>query len=153
MLTEALQRMWINQPSTLQPLHHLDGTNVLAQYEYGSTWRVWFLSGNVVSQQVLQSALSKGWHTMNEATEAKTTSIVGNWIEVPGIVLINLTPHDGPAPNTMFTASHIPGAFFVRMHDCRVEKLATWQPPIKEHWLVRLARWISRTGDVAPNVR
>ena len=23
-------RMWINQPSTLQPLHHLHGTNVLA---------------------------------------------------------------------------------------------------------------------------
>jgi hypothetical protein len=25
-----IRRMWINQPSTSQPLHHLHGTNVLA---------------------------------------------------------------------------------------------------------------------------
>lgn len=56
-----MQRMWINQPSTLQPLHHLHGTNVLAAHEYGSTWRVYFLAGNAVSMQVPHATLSKGW--------------------------------------------------------------------------------------------
>lgn len=60
-----MERMFINQPSTSQPLHHLNGTNVLATYEYGKTWRVYFLSGDafndVISMQVPQNCLSKGW--------------------------------------------------------------------------------------------
>lgn len=51
-----MTRMWINQPSTLQPLHHLHGTNVLAQ---GT--RVWFLAGDVISMEVPPNVLSKGW--------------------------------------------------------------------------------------------
>jgi hypothetical protein len=48
-----IKRYWINQPSTMQPLHHLHGTNVLAIYEYyGSTSKVYFLSGEVISMQV-----------------------------------------------------------------------------------------------------
>lgn len=55
-------RMWIDQPSSLQPHHKLHGTNVLAHPEYdGPTVRVYFLTGNVVSQQVLKNALSHGW--------------------------------------------------------------------------------------------
>lgn len=54
-------RMWINQPSTLQPLHHLHGINVLAVHEYDDTYRIYFLSGPIVSQQVFASALSPGW--------------------------------------------------------------------------------------------
>ena len=56
-----LVRMWINQPSTLQPLHRLHGTNVLAQTDNNTTSRVWFLSGDVISQQVPVNALSWGW--------------------------------------------------------------------------------------------
>lgn len=56
-----VERMWINQPSTLQPLHHLNGTNVLAYHEYDNTWRVYFLSGDIISMQVLSTCLSKGW--------------------------------------------------------------------------------------------
>ena len=56
-----LKRMWINQPSTLQPLHHLHGTNVLAHHEYDTTWRVYFLSGPVISQQVFRLQLAEGW--------------------------------------------------------------------------------------------
>lgn len=56
-----IERMWINQPSTLQPLHHLHGTNVLASHEYDDTWQVYFLSGGVISMQVLSLCLSKGW--------------------------------------------------------------------------------------------
>lgn len=56
-----MERMWINQPSTLQPLHHLHGTNVLAMGDINRVSRVWFLSGPVISQQVPSNALSRGW--------------------------------------------------------------------------------------------
>lgn len=56
-----LLRMWVNQPSTLQPLHHLHGTNVLAATDYGDTYRIFFLSGDVISQQAPRNALSAGW--------------------------------------------------------------------------------------------
>lgn len=55
------QRKWINQPSTLQPLHHLNGVNVLAVPEYGDTWTIYFLSGDVISQQAPAATLSDGW--------------------------------------------------------------------------------------------
>lgn len=54
-------RMWINQPSTLQPLHKLDRTNVLAVEDGDRVMRVYFLSGPIVSQQVPRNALSPGW--------------------------------------------------------------------------------------------
>lgn len=53
-------RMWINQPSTLQAHHGLHGQNVLATRE-GDVWRVYFLSGDVISMQLPINALSKGW--------------------------------------------------------------------------------------------
>lgn len=56
-----MKRMWINQPSTLQPLHKLHGTNVLAKRDTDATCRVYFLSGDVVSQQVPKGVLSSGW--------------------------------------------------------------------------------------------
>lgn len=56
-----MKRMWINQPSTLQPLHKLHGTNVLAQSDTDDTYRVYFLSGDVMSQQVPKNTLSDGW--------------------------------------------------------------------------------------------
>jgi hypothetical protein len=54
-------RMWINQPSTSQPLHHLHGTNVLALRENDDTCRIYFLSGDVISQQAPRLSLSSGW--------------------------------------------------------------------------------------------
>lgn len=59
-LSQSVARMWINQPSSQQPLHHLHGTNVLAVQENSTTYRVYFLSGSVISQQVSYSALSPG---------------------------------------------------------------------------------------------
>jgi hypothetical protein len=56
-----LTRMWVNQPSTLQAHHKLHGVNVLAAPELGDTVRVYFTSGDVVSQQMSKAALSKGW--------------------------------------------------------------------------------------------
>lgn len=60
-MANALTRMWIDQPSTLQPHHALHGTNVLAEHEFGDTMRIYFLSGAVSNQQISKMALSAGW--------------------------------------------------------------------------------------------
>jgi hypothetical protein len=56
-----VKRMWINQPSTAQPMHERDGENVLAVLEYDTTYRVYLLHGDVVSMQMLAEWLSPGW--------------------------------------------------------------------------------------------
>lgn len=56
-----MERMWINQPSTLQPLHKLNGVNVLAVEETDKIMRVYFLTGDTISQQVPRLCLSSGW--------------------------------------------------------------------------------------------
>lgn len=56
-----MKRMWVNQPSTLQPYHKLHGARVLGVHEYESTFRIYFTEGAVVSQQILACALSEGW--------------------------------------------------------------------------------------------
>lgn len=60
-MTSKLTRMWINQPSGRQPLHAMHGTNVLAEPENGDTMRIFFLSGDVVSQRASRLWLSEGW--------------------------------------------------------------------------------------------
>lgn len=56
-----IQRMWINQPSTLQPLHDYHGINVLAQEEMSGSFTVYFLSGPIISMRVPRNAISYGW--------------------------------------------------------------------------------------------
>jgi hypothetical protein len=76
-----MDRMWINQPSTNQPFHKLHGTNVLACHPYDEpeqehvsgvnvlsrplsyvkVTKIYFLSGDVVSQVIHENALSAGW--------------------------------------------------------------------------------------------
>lgn len=63
-----MRRMWINQPSTLQPNHKLHGINVLAcpreiiDFEINEpTRRIYFLDGPVISMEILASSLSDGW--------------------------------------------------------------------------------------------
>jgi hypothetical protein len=58
-----MKRMWINQPSTLQPLHSLHGTCVLAAPTSDSfeATTVYFLSGDVVSMAAPKLSLSDGW--------------------------------------------------------------------------------------------
>jgi hypothetical protein len=63
-MTMTLKRMWINQPSTLQPLHKYHGRNVLA-YKEGTVYRIYFLSGRVVSMQAPSGCLSLGWIRQN----------------------------------------------------------------------------------------
>lgn len=58
-----MKRMWIDQPSSLQPLHSEHGTNVLAceeDYTPGSV-KIYYLSGPVISAVVFKICLSNGW--------------------------------------------------------------------------------------------
>ena len=52
-------RAWINQPSTLQPLHRLHGTRFIAQDSGERSVRIWFTEGDVHSMEVLRECLSK----------------------------------------------------------------------------------------------
>lgn len=63
------RRMWVNQPSALQPHHALHGVRVLAVRD-GDSERVYFLDGDVVDQQMLPSALSPGWPAHLRSQEA-----------------------------------------------------------------------------------
>lgn len=60
-----MERAWINQPSTLDTLHALHGTNVLADFggknETEKTVQIFYLSGEVHSSQIPRLCLSKGW--------------------------------------------------------------------------------------------
>jgi hypothetical protein len=72
----TLERMWINQPSTLDALHALHGTNVLAEREDETTMRIFFLSGDVVCQQASPLSLSSGWRPLTPATPEEVIEVV-----------------------------------------------------------------------------
>lgn len=59
----GIQRCWINQPSTSQPLHNWHGLNVLAHIEEGETKMatVYPLKGETISMYIPIICLSKGW--------------------------------------------------------------------------------------------
>ena len=57
-----MRRMFINQPSTHQPLHKFHGVKVLAEDKpVLSSVRVYFLDGPLISMLVMESYLSQGW--------------------------------------------------------------------------------------------
>lgn len=57
-----LQRVWINQPSTLQTHHNLHGTKVLVDFSKDkSSPDVYFLGRGVHRMRVSAEALSSGW--------------------------------------------------------------------------------------------
>lgn len=60
--TSELARYWINQPSKLQYYHKLHGTNVLGYLEYEGTFRIYYLSGDIISSQIPSICLSEGWN-------------------------------------------------------------------------------------------
>jgi hypothetical protein len=62
-LDDVFRRKWINQPSVFQPLHHLNGMNVLAVRENDTTSRIYFLQGDIVSMQCSPMLLVDGWRS------------------------------------------------------------------------------------------
>lgn len=63
-----MERMWVNQPSTSQPLHKYHGQNVLYDRK-GQT--LYFCRGSVISMMVPTNPLplSFGWQTQSEQKE------------------------------------------------------------------------------------
>lgn len=55
------KRMWVNQPSALQPLHHYHGTLVLAVPYTDESMAVYFLDGETSSAVLPRETLSDGW--------------------------------------------------------------------------------------------
>ena len=57
-----MMRMWINQPSTLQPLHKHNGKNVLVDCrEEGKFVNMYFTQGDIISCRGPRVCLSHGW--------------------------------------------------------------------------------------------
>jgi hypothetical protein len=56
-----IRRMFVNQPSSLQPHHDLHGARVLAIAETETHYRVYFTEGSVISMMMTKLALSEGW--------------------------------------------------------------------------------------------
>jgi hypothetical protein len=58
-----MERYWINAPSTHNPLHDMNGRNVLADLSESTekTVQVFFAEGDVISAQIPKLYLSKGW--------------------------------------------------------------------------------------------
>jgi len=54
-----IYRAWVNQPSTLQPLHSLNGTKCIAVDTGNRSVRIYFTEGPVHSMEVLRECLSK----------------------------------------------------------------------------------------------
>jgi hypothetical protein len=54
-----IYRAFINQPSTLQPLHTLNGVRCLVQDNGGNTIKVFFTSGPVHSMQIPRNCVSR----------------------------------------------------------------------------------------------
>lgn len=104
-MTTALKRMWINQPSTLQPLHKLHGTNVLARHEYGDTWQIFFLSGDVISKQASKLCLSEGWLPPGHKPSVENSEIVDVVVGLHKALAKMLDKHD-PDSNVAEWLSH-----------------------------------------------
>lgn len=60
------RRMWVNQPSTLQPLHKHHGKNVLAIPDGVGCMQVFWLSDRTISSRVPVLCLSEGWKKEDE---------------------------------------------------------------------------------------
>ena len=54
-----IYRAWINQPSTLQSLHHLHGVKCIVEDNGGSSVRLYFTEGAVHSMEALKLCISR----------------------------------------------------------------------------------------------
>lgn len=55
----SIYRAWINQPSTLQPLHHLHGTACIVHDTGDQSVTLYFTSGDVHSTTALRQCISR----------------------------------------------------------------------------------------------
>ena len=65
---EDIRRVWVNQPSTLQPMHRWNGMNMLATSYNDYCDVVYFLEGDSISMVMPKACLSDGWLKKEVAT-------------------------------------------------------------------------------------
>lgn len=106
-----LRRMWVNQPSTLQPDHAEHGKNVLVVMvdgemaersgKAGEIVNVWHVAGPAISELVFVSSLSPDWRhpaaTADSGPEAKLAAARDVWgllqnLDGDGLVLTDYEP-------------------------------------------------------------
>lgn len=76
-MKRTLLRKWVNQPSISCPYHNLHRTNVLFDPDED---RIWFLSGDAVSQQIDPSILENGWFEHSSSYKKKKGTCTKNAI-------------------------------------------------------------------------
>lgn len=59
-MPKKIRRAWINQPSSLQCHHNLNGENVLVVDTKEKTVDIYFTRGNVISMRIPRNCLSIG---------------------------------------------------------------------------------------------
>jgi hypothetical protein len=85
-----LKRMWVNQPSTLQPLHKYHGTNVLAETVNNKlTGIVYLLTGDTHSMDIPtnQPVLSEGWLDKPTAMQVFVYAFITDDSDIGSIVV------------------------------------------------------------------
>ena len=59
-------RAWINQPSTLQPLHSFHGKPCIVQDSGERSLRLWFTEGDIHSMEALRECISRVYLSASE---------------------------------------------------------------------------------------
>ena len=108
-----INRMWINQPSTLQPFHSYHGQNVLCHDTSEKFVRIHFAAGDVISMEIDRAALSPGWQQMKKTKEQVAVDLlaelVRQWQFVDGTGACDLLDEiaDGARTHGIVTASQM----------------------------------------------
>ena len=61
-----IYRAWINQPSTLQPLHHMHGVKCIVEDNGGNTVTLYFTEGDVHSMEAFKICVSRVYLSASE---------------------------------------------------------------------------------------
>lgn len=132
-MLDRMKRMWINQPSWLQPFHKYHGVNVLFDVE---AERIYFLSGDTISSDIpSRLVLSEGWvknstdaeEAHRRAKDAEAYSICDALREVEAAVLADV-PEPMIRQGQPNYALGITQAAVNKLTGCFSDKLASRDP-------------------------
>jgi len=68
-------RVWINQPSTLQPLHEMHGKTAIAMTEPNGFTSIYFEKGDVHSMRIPNTNCLETKNSQNNVFETDTSSL------------------------------------------------------------------------------
>lgn len=83
----SMYRAQIDQPSTLQPLHRLHGTKVIADSDSvekngGKSVTVALIDGPVTTMMVPLNAITKGWDSHNGLTDQEYNNALADGVKI-----------------------------------------------------------------------